>query len=162
MRSSRLRGALVGVVVAAAIPAAGCTGHRPAGAPRTVSGPQVRRLASEIVLEMVTSRPRLVPAPGTAQRSRCPAGLAALPGAAAWAAPSGPGGGPVGVGRLPRGAGGAPARGPRPGARGVAGGGPGGPGPPPAPPAAPRGALPPGPACAAHRSRRFALVWVPA
>ncbi|SRR5260221_10537626 len=80
MRSSRLRGALVGVVVAAAIPAAGCTGHRPAGAPRTVSGPQVRRLASEIVLEMVTSRPRLVPAPGTAQRSRCPAGLAALPG----------------------------------------------------------------------------------
>src|SRR5258708_39371739 len=80
MRSSRLRGALVGVVVAAAIPAAGCTGHRPAGAPRAVSGPRVRGLASEIVLEMVTSRPRLVPAPGTAQRSRCPAGLAALPG----------------------------------------------------------------------------------
>jgi hypothetical protein len=80
MRSSRLRGALVGVVVAAAIPAAGCTGHRPAGAPRTVSGPPVRRLASEIVLEMVTSRPRLAPPPGTAQRSRCPAGLAAMPG----------------------------------------------------------------------------------
>ena len=60
MRASRLRSAVAGVVVmAAAILAAGCTGHHPAGVAGTVSRQQVRRLASDIVLERVTSRPRV-------------------------------------------------------------------------------------------------------
>ncbi len=81
MRASRLRSAVAGVVVmAAAILAAGCMGHHPAGVAGTVSRQQVRRLASDIVLERVTSRPRVFPPPGSARHSRCPADLAALPG----------------------------------------------------------------------------------
>lgn len=72
-----MRPAVASAAVAMSVlAAAGCAGGRPIKPVIAVSAPQIRSLASAIVLEPVVSRPGIPPTPGKVGRFKCRPGFA--------------------------------------------------------------------------------------